>query len=77
MQYHPHFARRLLERRIDPMDAQHVLRQGMIFREPELDIRFQEWRYRVEGKSPDGERLAVIVAFLEIDEVLVLTVMTG
>lgn len=76
VEYHPHFARRCQERGVDPQDAQFVLRRGIIYDEPELDVRFQEWRYKVEGKPPDREkRLKVVIAFLEQDEVLVITVM--
>jgi hypothetical protein len=75
VEYHPHFARRCKVRGIDPMDAQYVLRKGIIYDEPELDIRFQEWRYKIEGKPPDAEKLKVVIAFLERDEVLVITVM--
>lgn len=76
VEYHPHFERRCSERGIDPMDAQYVLRKGLIYDEPELDVRFQEWRYRVEAAPPDGERLKVVFTFIEIDEVLVITAMS-
>jgi hypothetical protein len=75
VEYHPHFEKRCRERGIDPMDAQYVLRRGMIFDEPELDIRFQEWRYKIVGRPPDGQPLKVVISFLERDEVLVLTAM--
>ncbi|HWE86447.1 MAG TPA: DUF4258 domain-containing protein [Terracidiphilus sp.] len=76
VEYHPHFAQRCQERGVDPQDAQYVLRKGIIYDEPELDLRFQEWRYKVEGKPPDGkEKLKVVITFLERDEVLVITVM--
>jgi hypothetical protein len=75
IEYHPHFEKRCRERGVDPQDAQHVLRKGIIYDEPELDIRFQEWRYKVEGKPPDGDKLRVVISFLERDEVLVITVM--
>ena len=75
VEYHPHFAQRCRKRGIDPMDAQFVLRKGIIYDEPELDVRFQEWRYKVEGKPPDGSELKVVIAFLERDEALVITVM--
>jgi hypothetical protein len=75
VEYHPHFEMRCRERGIDPQDAQYVLRKGVIFDEPELDIRFQEWRYKVEGKPPDNDKLKIVIAFLERDEVLVITVM--
>ena len=76
VEYHPHFARRCRDRGIDPLDAQYVLRKGVIYDEAELDVRFQEWRYKVEGKPPDAEKnLKVVITFLERDEVLVITVM--
>jgi hypothetical protein len=63
-------------RGVDPQDAQFVLRKGMIYDESELDLRFQEWRYKVEGKPPDSEKkLKVVITFLKQDEVLVITVM--
>jgi hypothetical protein len=76
VEYHPHFALRCRDRGIDPLDAQYVLRKGVIYDEAELDVRFQEWRYKVEGKAPDAEKnLKVVITFLERDEVLVITVM--
>jgi Domain of unknown function (DUF4258) len=75
VEYHPHFEKRCRERGVDPQDAQYVLRKGIIYDEAELDIRFQEWRYKVEGKPPDSDKLKVVVTFLEKDEVLVITVM--
>jgi hypothetical protein len=75
VEYHPHFELRCRERGVDPQDAQFVLRRGVIFDEPELDVRFQEWRYKVEGRPPDGGKLKVVVAFLERDEALVITIM--
>ncbi len=77
IQYHPHFLLRCKERSIDPQDVQFVLRKGMICDEPELDIRFQQWRYKVEGKPPDCKRLKVVFAFIEDTEALVITVMFG
>jgi hypothetical protein len=55
VEYHPHFAQRCRTRGIDPVDAQYVLRKGVIYDEAELDVRFQEWRYKVEGKPPDAD----------------------
>ena len=76
MEYHPHFVRRCQERGVDPQDAQFVLRKGVIYDEPELDVRFREWRYKVEAKPPDSKKkLKVVITFLELDEVLVITVM--
>jgi hypothetical protein len=75
VEYHPHFEKRCRERGVDPQDAQFVLRKGIIYDEPELDVRFREWRYKIEGKPPDSDKLKVVITFLEKDEVLVITVM--
>lgn len=76
VEYHPHFAQRCRDRGIDPVDAQYVLRKGVIYDEAELDVRFQERRYKVEGKPPDADKkLKVVITFIERDEVLVITVM--
>jgi hypothetical protein len=76
VQYHPHFHQRCVDRKVDPMGAQHVLRKGTIFDEPEFEVRFQQWRYKVEGKDPDGGVLKVVFTFLSSDQVLILTVLT-
>ena len=76
VEYHPHFARRCRDRGIDPLDAQYVLRKGVIYGQAELDVSFQDWRYKVEGKPPDAKKnLKVVITFLERYEVLVITVM--
>lgn len=73
VEYHDHFERRCRERGIDLQDAQRALQKGMIYREPELDVRFQEWRYRVEWTTPEGQAIALIITFQEVDETLVIT----
>jgi uncharacterized DUF497 family protein len=74
VEYDPHFAKRCKERGVDLQDAQYVLRKGIIYDEPELSVRYQEWRYKVEGRSPDGEKLQIVITFLERDNILVITV---
>jgi len=73
VEYHDHFEKRCRERGIDLQDAQRALQKGMIYREPELDVRFQEWRYRVEWTTPEGQAIALIIAFPEEDETLAIT----
>ena len=75
VQFHSHFKRRCTGRSIDLQDVLFVLKHGIIRKPAELDLRFQQWRYKVEGRSPDGPELAVIITFLEEDGTLVLTVM--
>lgn len=75
IQFHPHFKRRCKQRLIDLQDVLFVLKHGLIREAAEFDLRFRQWRYKVEGRTPDGPELEVIVTFLEEDETLVLTVM--
>ena len=66
--------KRCRERQVDLSDAQYILQKGTIFDEPEFDVRFQEWRYKIEGKSPDGMLLKVVFTFVSEDQALILTV---
>jgi len=52
VEYHDHFEKRCRERGIDLQDAQRALQKGMIYREPELDVRFQEWSTGLIGQHP-------------------------
>ena len=73
VEFHDHFEKRCRERGIDLQDAWRVLQKGTIYREPEFDIKFREWRYRVEWATPEGQAVALIVAFPEEDETLAIT----
>jgi hypothetical protein len=75
VQFHPHLKKRRKQRCIDLQDVLFVLRRGIIRKPAELNLRFQQWRYTVEGRPPDGPVLEIIIAFLEEDGTLVLTVM--
>ena len=73
VEYHAHFEKRCRERGIDLQDAQRALQKGIIYKEPELNVRFQEWRYRVDWTTPEGQVIALIIAFPEEDETLAIT----
>jgi hypothetical protein len=73
VEYHPHFKHRCRERRIDLQDALRALQKGTIYREPELDPKFGEWRYRVEWTTPEGQAIALIISFPEDDQTLAIT----
>ncbi len=73
VEYHDHFEKRCRERGIDPQDAQRTLQKGTIYQEPELNVRFQEWRYRVEWTTPEGQAIALIITFPEDNETLAIT----
>jgi hypothetical protein len=76
VEYHDHFEKRCRERGIDLQDAQRALQKGIIYQDPELNVRFQEWRYRVDWTTPEGQAIALIVAFPEEDETLAITALT-
>ncbi len=44
--------------------------------EPELDVRWNQWRYKVEGRTSEGEELAVIVTFADENTTVVITVLS-
>lgn len=71
--FSPHFAQALKDDGLDLGDARQVLKTGNIHDEPEFDVRRQQWRYRIEGKEPDGKWLAMIFTFVEVDEAVMIT----
>jgi uncharacterized protein DUF4258 len=75
IQYLPHVFLRCRQREIDLQDVVRVLKRGMIFHEPELELRRNEWRYKVEGSTSEGIALAVVVAFADENTTVVITVM--
>lgn len=54
-------------------DAHYVLNHGTVFHEPEHDVHFQQWRYRMEGTEPDGQYLSIIFAFEGPEDGVLLT----
>ena len=63
-----HFKKRLRERDISTLDISYVIRNGRIDDEPDLDITTNQWRYKINGKTIDGDSLSIIVE-LEIPKV--------
>ncbi len=70
---HPHFKKALADDGLALPDAMVVLRKGTVFDEPEFNARFQQWRYRVEGREPGGKWLKIVFAFIEEYEVILIT----
>jgi Domain of unknown function (DUF4258) len=69
-----HFRQELAAEDLNLLDAFHVLRTGNVFREPEFDVRYQEWNYRMEGTEPDGKKLAIVFCFKEDEAGFLITV---
>lgn len=55
-------------------DVWQVLRTGCIFGPPEQDIKTGEWKYKIEGKTPDGTWMAVVFCFKSADRVNLVTI---
>jgi hypothetical protein len=69
-----HFRDKLGELEMSMVEAFYILRHGLILNEPEFDVRFQQWNYRVEGTEPDGEHLAIVFTFVEAASGLLITI---
>jgi hypothetical protein len=69
-----HFKEELEAENVDFPDAWHVLRGGRIYDAPEHDVKTGEWKYKVEGHTPDGIWLAIVFCFKEINRAFLITV---
>jgi hypothetical protein len=72
----PHFRKALADEGLDFSDALAVMGSGNIFDEAELDPRFREWKYRVEGREPGGKWLCIVFSFKAIDRAFLITAWT-
>jgi hypothetical protein len=73
IQWGPHFVKALADEGLTFTDAWQVLRNGRIYAGPEPDIKTGEWKYKVEGHTPDGIWLAIVFCFKEIDRTFLVT----
>lgn len=71
-----HFKERMAQRKVSMQDVIYILKKGAIFIEPELDIKINQWKYKVEGKTIDGEPLAIVIG-LEAQRNTLITCMRG
>jgi hypothetical protein len=69
-----HFLEKMQEEDLIFPDVIHVLRCGVIFDPPEEDMRTGEWKYRIEGREPDGRLLGIIFSFKAINRAFLITV---
>ena len=73
VQWGPHFAKALTDDGLTFPDAWQVLRNGRIYAAPEPDIKTGDWKYKIEGNTPDGIWLAIVFCFREIDRTFLIT----
>jgi len=69
-----HFRSELRTEGLSIVDAWHVLRTGCIFNNPELDIKTAEWKYTIEGHTPDGIWIAIVFCFKQVNRAFPITV---
>ncbi len=72
--YGTHFREELANESLSIGDAWVVLRTGRIYDPPEQDIKTGDWKYRVEGRVPDGTRIAIVFCFKSLEKVFLITV---
>ena len=54
-------------------DVWQVLRSGAIQQPAEVNEETGEWKYRMEGSTPDGYWLVIVFGFEEIDRACLVT----
>ena len=54
----------MVNRHVSAQDIEFVLETGVIKKEAEWDDRAKNWKYHVEGKDLDSDRLTVITVIL-------------
>lgn len=72
--YGTHFREELAKEKLSIEDAWAVLRRGHIYDPPEQDIKTGEWKYRVEGRTPDGMWIAIVFCFKSVQKAFLITV---
>ena len=70
----PHFLKALSDEGLTLPDAWQILRNGRIYEAPDQDIKTREWKYRVEGYTPDGVWLVIVFCFKEVDRAFLITI---
>ena len=62
------------QRNYSIQDIRYVLMNGLVNEQPEYDKVHNGWKYKVEGKTIDGDESIVITAILSHRELLIITV---
>lgn len=51
-----------------------VLKTGVIYTPPEVDIRTGEWKFRIEGYEPEGKWVGIVFSFKAINRAFLITI---
>ena len=68
---------RMVERRFSFQDLVSVLLNGDVKSEPEYDEKHEQYKYRVEGNTIDGDSAAAITVIVSTRALLVVTIFEG
>lgn len=63
MIYTKHFRDELTNDDLTTQDVLSVCRSGAVIAAPEKDIKTGRWKYRIEGKTSEPRRIAVVFTF--------------
>jgi Domain of unknown function (DUF4258) len=66
----------MAERNYDIQDLELVLTSGFVKDEPEWDSDYANWKYKVEGKTTEGDEAVVVTVILSHNELLAITMMS-
>jgi hypothetical protein len=61
--YSRHFRDELVNDDLTAQDILTVCRSGAIIMAPEKDIKTGQWKYKIEGTTVEGRRVAVVFTF--------------
>lgn len=70
-----HYYDRTNYRNYSSQDIDFILQEGTVKEPPEYDEDHCNWKYKVEGKTIDGDRAIVITVILSYRELLAITIM--
>jgi len=62
-------------RNYSSQDIDFILQEGTVKEPPEYDEDYRNWKYKVEGKTIDGDIAIVITVILSYRELLAITIM--
>lgn len=72
--YTKHCRERMAERNIDANDLMGLARAGLVYKNPERDVKTGEWKFTMEHPSP---QLKAVFTVLTDKKIRVLTVIDG
>jgi len=70
-----HLTDRMGERGYKIRDLERILSFGKVNKHPEYDDEYGQWKYKVQGRTSDGEKATVVVAIAGHNEIVGITIM--